>query len=185
MNEPSQKSAGSSNPANALFATIRTVFVCTTILLLAYLFFPHTEAPRRLWKPVLIDTNGTTMILPESRQLEFWTPSAKTKDYLHTEKGQIVPTETWEVISNDDVVQQFGQVLHTNSYILGYRRVEVWGQGQTTYKPGWWWTVNVFTNYTANDLEHVYNDFWQSHQVLFVEVIDNRGSEDKSSDGTP
>jgi hypothetical protein len=117
--------------------------------------------------------------------LEFWTPSAKTKDYLHTEKGAVVPTEQWEVISNDSVVEQFGQVLHTNSYILGYRRVEVWGQGQTTYKPGWWWTVNVFTNYTANDLARTYNDFWQSHQVLFVEVIDNRGIDDKYSEGPP
>jgi hypothetical protein len=185
MNESSQKNTGSSPPANALLATIRCVFICATIALLAYLFFPHTEAPRRLWKPVLIDTNGVTMILPESRQLEFWTPSARTKDYLHLEHGQVVPTEKWEAISNDDVVQQFGQALHTNSFILGYRRVEVWGQGQTTYKPGWWWTVNVFTNYTANDMAHVYNDFWQSHQVLFVEVIDNRGSEDKYSDAMP
>lgn len=185
MNEPSQKSAGSSNAANALFTTIRCVFICATIVLIVYLFIPHPETPRRLWKPVLIDTNGATMILPESRQLEFWTPSAKTKDYLHTEKGQVVPTETWEVISNDDVVQQFGNILHTNSFILGYRRVEVWGQGQTTYKPGWWWTVNVFTNYTADDLARVYDDFWQSHQVLFIEVIDNRGIDDKYSDGTP
>ncbi|HSY42517.1 MAG TPA: hypothetical protein VK811_01310 [Candidatus Acidoferrum sp.] len=185
MNEPSKRSAGSSDAHNALFATIRCVFICATIVLIVYLFIPHTEAPRRLWKPVLIDTNGTTMILPESRQLEFWTPSAKTKNYLHTEKGQVVPTEAWEVISNDDVVQQFGSILHTNSFILGYRRVEVWGQGQTTYKPGWWWTVNVFTNYTATDLARTYDDFWQSHQVLFVEVIDNRGSEDKAADGAP
>ena len=125
MNEPSKRSAGSSDAHNALFATIRCVFICATIVLIVYLFIPHTEAPRRLWKPVLIDTNGTTMILPESRQLEFWTPSARTKNYLHTEKSQVVPTEAWEVISNDDVVQQFGSILHTNSFILGYRRVEV------------------------------------------------------------
>ena len=92
------------------------------------------------------------------------------------ENGQVVPMETWEAISNNVPVEQFGAMLHSNQAVLGYRRVEVWGQGRTTFKPGWWWTVNVLTNYTAADLSAAYEQFWKSHQALFVEVIDNRGN---------
>ena len=63
--------------------------------------------------------------------------------------------------------------------MFGYRRVEEWGQGRTSYKPGWWWTVSVTTNYSVNDLAYVYQAFWKSGQAVRVEVIDNRGSEDK------
>jgi hypothetical protein len=178
MNEPSKKNEeGSAAPA-VMFSTVSVICICATIAFVAYLNSPRPEA-RRLWKPLLIDTNGNSITLPESRQLEFWTPSAKTKDYLHTEKGEVVPTETWQALSNDDPVMQFGNVLHTNSYVLGYRRVEAWGQGTTIYKPGWWWTVNVYTNYTANDLARTYESFWKSHQVVFIEEIDNRGIADK------
>lgn len=177
MSEPSQKNEDAFAIPNAFLLTIRCVSICATIIILAYLFVPRPQQARRLWTPVLIATNGDSTILGESRQLEFWTPSIKTKDFLHKENGQVVPTETWEVISNNDAVVQFGMMLHSNVNVLGYRRVEVWGQGRTTYKPGWWWTVNALTNYTAGDLAHTYEDFWKSHQILFVEVIDNRGSE--------
>ena len=177
MNEPAHEKDAFATP-NALFLTIRTICICATILLLAYLFVPHPHEARRLWTPDLIQTNGTETVLGESRQLEFWTPSAKTKDYLHMENGQVVPTETWEAISNEDAVLQFGTMLHTNLSVLGYRRIEVWGQGRTNFKPGWWWTLNVLTNYTAGDLAESYEQFWKSHQTLFVEVIDNRGSVD-------
>jgi hypothetical protein len=151
-----------------------------TIAYIAYLSVPPRQSPaRRLWTPVIIDTQGNPTVLGESRQLEFWTPSAKTKDYLHEQNGQVVPTETWEAVSNDDPDVAFGAMLHTNLNVLGYRRVEVWGQGRTTFKPGWWWTVNVLTNYTAGDLAREYENFWKSHQALFVEVIDNRGGEAK------
>jgi hypothetical protein len=179
MNELSRKDEDAFATPNALFATIRCVCICATIALIAYLFVPHAQPARRLWTPYLVQTNGTESILGESRQLEFWTPSAKTKDFLHMEKGQVVPTETWEVISNDDPDVQFGMMFHTNFNVLGFRRIEVWGQGRTTFKPGWWWTLNVFTNYTADDLAQTYEDFWKSHQPVFVEVIDNRGGEDR------
>ena len=177
MNEPSSKHEDAFAIPNAFLLTIRCICICATIIILAYLFVPRPQQARRLWTPVLIATNGDATILGESRQLEFWTPSFKTKDFLHKENGQVVPTEMWEVISNDDPVVQFGMMLHSNVNVLGYRRVEVWGQGRTTYKPGWWWTVNALTNYTPGELAGTYEDFWKSHQILFVEVIDNRGNE--------
>lgn len=168
MKEPS----GNTSPG-----VLGCIIICVAIVLVAYLFIPRAELPRRLWTPVLVETSGNETILPESRQLEFWTPSADTRNYLHMEKGAVVATETWEVITNDDANEQFGAMLHTNADVLGYRRLEVWGQGRTTFKPGWWWTVNVLTNYTASDLSRSYEAFWKSHQTLFVEVIDNRGGQ--------
>ena len=127
---------------------------------------------------MVVETNGNqTTILGETRQLEFWTPSARTKDYLHQEGGEVSTSEQWQVIPNDDAVLQFGTLLRSNVNVLGYRRVEVWGQGRTAFKTGWWWTMNVFTNYSGVDLAHDYQSFWKASQPLFVEVIDNRGSE--------
>jgi len=177
MNEPSQEYEGAFSCPKTFCGVVCFLGICATVAFITFILSPHPQQPRRLWTPVIVQTNGDETILPESRQLEFWTPSAKTRDYLHEENGQIVPTETWEVISNDDPVVQFGGMLHSNVSVLGYRRVEVWGQGRTTFKPGWWWTVNVLTNYTASDLAQSYEEFWKSHSAVFVEVIDNRGRE--------
>jgi hypothetical protein len=160
------------------FGTVCFVCACATICFVANHLGSRSEPPRRLWTPVIIEANGNETILPESRQLEFWTPSAKTVEYLHMENGEVINTEKWEIISNDDTVLEFGDLLRTNLSILGYRRVEVLGQGRTGFKPGWWWTVNVLTNYSAGDLGRAYQDFWKPHQPVFVEIIDNRGRED-------
>lgn len=180
MNDLPENDRSAFASPNTFLGTICCLCVCATIVFIAYVSGPRPQPARRLWTPMLIDTNGDTLTMGESRQIEFWTPSVETRDYLHKENGRVVPTETWQVISNDDVVRDFGMLLHSNSYVLGYRRFQVWGQGQTSYKPGWWWTVNVFTNYTANDLARTYESFWKCHQILFVEVIDNRGNDDSS-----
>jgi hypothetical protein len=125
---------------------------------------------------VVVETNGCETILGETRQMEFWTPSARTKDYLLKKDGEISDKEKWEVIPDDDVAIQFGKLLNSNLNVLGYRRFEVWGRGRTGFKPGWWWTMNVSTNYSPKDLARDYHSFWNSPQTLFVEVIDNRGS---------
>jgi len=167
-----------SKNASACAKTLCCVCICAAVVVICCLFASR-PAPRKLWEPLLVGTNGETTVMGESRQLEFWTPSADTKDYLHKENGKVVRTETWEVLSNDAPNVAFGTMLKSNGNVLGYRRVLVWGQGQTLYKPGWWWTVNVFTNYTAGDLARTYDEFWKSHQILFVEVIDERGTSDR------
>jgi hypothetical protein len=165
--------------ASAAASTLCCVCICATVIFVSWMLSSHPAPPRKLWEPLLVSTNGDIAVMGESRQLEFWTPSAESKDYLHKENGKVVPTETWEVLSNDDPNVEFGATLKSNESVLGYRRIHVWGQGGTPYKPGWWWTVNVFTNYTASDLARAYDSFWKSHQILFVEAIDNHGSPDK------
>ena len=178
MKEPFHRNNVFFGGLNTFFGTMCCVCICATIAFVAYRLTANEQPPRRLWMPDWVAPNGNSMVMEESRQMEFWTPSTQTKDYLHKENGQVVPTEKWEVISNDEPVVQFGRMLHENSMVLSYRRVEACGQGHSLYKPGWWWTVNVMTNYTAVDLARAYEKFWQSHQVLFVEVIDSRGSDD-------
>lgn len=179
MNKLSRNDKGAVAGSNTFWGMVCCVCICATIVFAIYRLTPDAQPAPRLWTPDLVETNGNVTVTGESRQLEFWTPSGQTINYLHKENGQVVPTEMWEAISNDDPVMQFGLMLHQDTSVLGYRRVEVWGQGQTMFKPGWWWTVNVFTNYTAADLAQAYEKFWKSHQILFVEVIDNRGNDDK------
>lgn len=154
--------------------------VCATIALVAYFLVQRPRPqPRRLWSPVVVETNGNqTTILGETRQLEFWTPSADTKDYLRKEGGKVIDSEKWEMLTNNDAVFQFGIMLRSNVSVLGYRRVEVWGHGRTGLKPGWWWTVDVLANYSVGNLASAYEAFWKSHQLMFVEVIDNRGRDE-------
>jgi hypothetical protein len=166
--------------SKTFWSVLPSLFVCATIAFIAYLVVSsNSSPPRRLWMPVLVEANGRETVVGETRQMEFWTPSAKTKDYLHQASGEVAKNERWEVISNDDPVMQFGALLHSNLSVVGYRRVEVWGQGRSAFKPGWWWTLNVFTNYTVSDLAHTYQNHWKMNQPVFIEVIDNRGSEEK------
>jgi len=109
--------------------------------------------------------------------MEFWTPSVQTKDYLHQHDGKVDDVEKWQVVTGDDVLARFGTVLHSNINVFGYRRTEVWGQGRTAYKPGWWWTMSVTTNYSVSDLVRTYREFWKVQQNIRVEVIDNHGSD--------
>jgi hypothetical protein len=179
MNKPVPNKESAFGCPNTFCGTASCLFICATIAFIAWVIASnHPAPPPRLWMPIVVDAKGNQTILGETRQMEFWTPSAETKDYLHTENGDVVDSEKWQVISNDDVVVQFGAMLHSNQDILGYRRVEAWGQGRTSYKPGWWWTLNVYTNYSVVDLAQAYQKFWKQSQPVFIEVIDNRGSND-------
>jgi hypothetical protein len=176
----SQKHKAAVAGSNKLSGMVCCVCVCATIAFIACLVIsPKTTPPRRLWVTVVVPTNGNGgTLMAETRQMEFWTPSARTGDYLDREGGEVPTNDKWQVISNDEPVIQFGMMLHTNQNVLGYRRMEVWGQGRTGFKPGWWWTMNVYTNYSVSNLAGAYRNFWKSPQPVFVEVIDNRGSDE-------
>ena len=180
MSEQPEKKAGTFACPRTLCGALSCAFVCATIAFIACLVLsPHSGPKPRLWIPVVVETNGNQTVLGETRQMEFWTPSVKTKEYLRKVGGEVGDMEKWQIIPSDDAVSQFGLVLHSNVNVLGYRRIEEWGQGRTSYKPGWWWTMNVMTDYSVGDLAHLYREFWKSPQPILVEVIDNRGSNAK------
>lgn len=165
---------------SALWATVRVALICAALSFVTWIYLrPVTPTPpRRMWTPVVASGKGQELVIqPPSRRMEFWTPSARTKDHLVREGGQPRPQDRWEIMASDDPVHQFGSVLRSNVNVLGYRRAEVWGHGRTQLKPGWWWTMTVTTNYTVQHLLTAYRDFWRSSNALFVEVIENPGAE--------
>ena len=180
MSDPEPPARGSASPKISP-GILPWLLVWAAIAGLACFVFLQRQAEpaRRLWLPVVVGTNDSTPILGETHRLEFWTPSAKTKDYLSTNGGSYEDNERWQILTSDDKVNEFGMMLHSNRAIFGYRRVEEWGQGRTGFKPGWWWTMNAATDFTAVDLARAYRQFWNSPQAVLVEVIENRGNTDK------
>ena len=180
MSEPQTRPGGNGRSNNSP-RILPLLLGCAAIACLGYVAFSQRppDSTRRLWLPVIVETNDNTTVLSETRQLEFWTPSIKTRDFLSTNGGGYSDNEKWQVLASEERVKDFGMVLHSNRSIFGYRRVEESGQGRTGFKPGWWWTINVETNFTAVDLARTYRQFWNSPQALFVEVIDNRGSAER------
>jgi hypothetical protein len=168
-------------PAKTFWSFLSILVVCATIGFVIYQgvqFLPPKKAapPRRLWTPLVINNLNTEMIVPDTLRLEFWTPSAKTKDYLTKEpKADGDTNRNWEAIESEELVTQFGQHLRKDADVVGYRRTEVWGHGRTTLKPGWWWSITVRTNYPVAKLARTYREFWKTPSSVFVEVIDNRG----------
>jgi len=179
MSESTSSAPAAARPSK-LWATLRVAIVCATVSFLGwrYLNPPPPPSQTRLWTPVLIGGKGHELILqPPSRRMEFWTPSAKTKEHLPKDGGEFRPQDKWEILSTDETVNRFGFTLRSNANVLGYRRAEVWGHGKTQLKPGWWWTMTVTTNYSVQNLMHAYRDFWKSSNAVFVEVIENPGGE--------
>jgi len=122
------------------------LIICGTIAFIAWLILsPRAETPRRLWMPVLVQTNDTVSVLGETRQVEFWTPSAKTKDFLTGDGHELAETEKWQIIPSEETVTKFGMMLHTKLANFRIPPGEVWGHGHTSFKPGWWWTLSVAT----------------------------------------
>lgn len=156
---------------------LSVALVCATAVFISSQINSTKKSPplRRLWTPLVVNTDGKEMITPDTLRMEFWTPSSKTKDYL----GKDGTNRTWEFLESEEAVMQFGKVLRTNSEIVGYRRMEVWGHGRTSLKPGWWWSVTVRTNYPVSKLARTYREYWKMPSSLFVEVIDNRGHDEE------
>ena len=163
-----------------LWSALSIALVCATVAYIAHQFLQRKpgHASQRLWTPIVVTPNGAETALPAAtRRLEFWTPSARTKDHLGRESGGIRERDKWEALASDEPVQQFGMLLRTNSNVLGYRRAEVWGHGSTVLKPGWWWTMTVTTNYSVQTLLQTYRDFWKSSNAVYVERIENPAEE--------
>jgi len=183
MSEKTQKNEGVSFLGitvaypRTVWGTLPYAFVCATIVLVAYLLAPHAAPARRLWLPVVVEKDGSQTLMGESRQMSFWTPSARTRDYMTKNGGTVPESSSWQAIASDEPVIQFGTLLHSDPDVFGFRRTEVWGRGRSVFKPGWWWTVNVTTNYAVAELGKAYQSFWHCSSPVFIEVVDNRGSE--------
>src|ERR1700722_5484278 len=121
MSKPSRRNESASACPNTLCGVACCLFVCATIAFIAHLFIStHSVQAPRLWITAVVATNGNqATIMADTRRMEFWTPSAKTKDYLSKEGGKIADNDKWQVIPSDAAVLQFGGILHSNANVLG------------------------------------------------------------------
>ena len=82
MSERFQRKEAAFASPGTLCGTISILCICATVGFVAYLLLGNNQAPRRLWSPVVIEVNGNENVLGDTRQMEFWTPSVETKNYL-------------------------------------------------------------------------------------------------------
>src|SRR5258705_5089009 len=85
--------------------------LCATVAYIAHQLIQRTSghALRRLWTPIVVLPNGAeTALAGATRRLEFWTPSSRTKDHLTRESGGVRERDNWEILANEEPVQQFG-----------------------------------------------------------------------------
>ena len=86
MSEQPEKHGGPAACPKTFCSVLPCALICATIVFIVWhVVSPRPEPTRRLWVPVVVDTNGNQMILEETRQLEFWTPSIKTQEYLQND----------------------------------------------------------------------------------------------------
>src|ERR1700683_4679161 len=96
MSEQPQKVGG--GPTLGIATLI--VAVCVATIAIVLLLVPREAKPRRLWIPAVVDKDTVT-ILPDTRQMNFWTPSAHTREYFAKSHSASDP-DKWQIISNDD-----------------------------------------------------------------------------------
>jgi hypothetical protein len=130
----------------------------------------------------LVKTEGGTVV-PEAQetvQFSFWTPSAKTesswspRDPKASTDFNADPSRQWMKV-DDGRAKDFGDALlkkFGETGLNGYRRYEIWGQGRTDFKSGWWWTVSVKKYVHLEDLIAVYKEVWKppASAPIYVEV---------------
>lgn len=112
---------GQCSAGSPFWGFLTVLVVCATAAFVFWRFVPAGKAspPRRLWTPLVVNNLNTEMIVPDSLRLEFWTPSARTRDYLS--KETITDTNrNWEAIPNDEPVMDFGKLLRNDPDVLGY-----------------------------------------------------------------
>jgi hypothetical protein len=95
--------------------------------------------------------DGRQYMAPEGPiQIQFWTPSAKTK------LGKEV--KPWEIMDDDSRLDEFGDKLI--SIVAGYRRYEIVGAGRGDRKPGTWWISTNGPGFKLAEFLKLYVEFW-------------------------
>lgn len=168
---------------SSLWGTLAVLFLCAAVTLGIYFIVranpEQIRATGELWKSIRVESDGSQVIQKDTVRIEFWTPSSKTKEYLTKEGRAVADKDKWEILESDEKVEQFGDLLHSDSRVSGYRRSEVFGHGRTTLKAGYWWTMRVKSSYGVSDLSRAYREFWKAPDSIFVEVFNNEGHYEK------
>jgi hypothetical protein len=118
------------------------------------------------WEVVgqVITLDGKEVSIPKGPiQIQFWTPSAMTK--------QTADAKEWEKFDSDDRLVEFGDKLIGARIVRGYRRYDVIGEGRGSRKVGAWWVSSNSADFKLDDFLKFYQEFWQpGEDAVYMEV---------------
>ena len=111
----------------------------------------------------------------ETYQIQFWTPSTKTWVALveaYKGKDEVPKEDRWQEVAQDRI-DEFGKQLRFSGFVDGWRRYEVEGYGQTTFKPGLWWAASSKRRINPEDFAKFYLNFWGDSESVYIEILTN------------
>jgi len=106
--------------------------------------------------------DGHVVALPKGPlQVQFWTPSVRTKD--------AASIRDWERVDNEDKIKEFGEQLVKEDIAPGYRRYEVTGYGRGGVQPGMWWVATG--NFKFPEFLALYRKIWNpGDDPVYMEI---------------
>jgi hypothetical protein len=111
-----------------------------------------------------IKFEGTTIKAPKGPvQVQFWTPSARTKE--------AADAKVWEKVESDVRLDAFADRLMKAQLIAGYRRYEIVGAGRGTRRSGAWWVSTNEAGFNLAGFLRAYQDFWKpGDDKVYMEI---------------
>jgi hypothetical protein len=101
---------------------------------------------------------------PGPIMIEFWTPSAQTKNYAGA--------KDWEKLEDDGRLDEFAEKLMKEHIVKGYRRYDVVGQGSRgPRQAGAWWISSNDSSFDMKAFLLAYYEFWKpGEDNVYMEV---------------
>jgi hypothetical protein len=97
-------------------------------------------------------------------QIQFWTPSVRTKE--------TPGIKDWERVDSDTKLDVFGERLVAARILTGYRRYEVIGLGLGGRKSGAWWVSSNDSGFKLAEFLKVYQEFWSpGEDSVYMEIV--------------
>jgi hypothetical protein len=152
---------------------LRNIAAPVTAGALVYgLFFLHQEFKLTLGKWVEVEisegvpnfkTGEIPSNLGDQYRIQFWTPSARTKETPGVKE--------WLKV-DESMLDQFAELLMNSHIVKGYSRYEVIGAGLGVRKVGEWWSATLVEGVTVKEFLTEYNKFWKpGNDSTYMEVM--------------
>ena len=158
---------------NNKWAALSVAIVAISLCVIAYIVI---QSPTALETIQVLRTGqllqgGKVESTGKNQLIQFWTPSAKTKN------ANVEDIEPWEKLESDDMAIAFGNILRSDQRISGFRRYEVYGTGLRGLKAGFWWVVTAKQDYKLAEFKETYRTFWKNEKSIYIEVIREGGGQ--------
>jgi hypothetical protein len=102
--------------------------------------------------------------LKDRYQIQFWTPSEKTKETAGIAE--------WLKVDSDSKLDTFAEELMNGHIFKGYSRFEVVGAGKGVRKKGAWWIASLEDDVKIPQFLNEYKRFWKpGNDSTYMEVM--------------